>query len=160
MRSIAICLLTCLVLPAFAPADIVYMKDGKTYRGEVTREGGKVHVKTMVANIPVTITVEAADVEKIVDTKSTTTPAGEKPSSHTVSLDTGRTLEGRITRPEALVFLAMRKLAGTAAGLGSYEAQQNVKAYQAKAHDGERKVRGRWLTPKQAAIPGDHQELA
>jgi len=145
-----------MVLLASAPADIVYMKDGKTYRGEVTREGGKIYVKTTVANIPVTITVEAAEVEKIVATKSTTAPTGDKPSSHTVSLDTGQTLEGRITRPEALVFLAMQKLAGTAAGLGSYEAQQNVKTYQAKAHDGERKVGGKWLAPKAVIIAKEH----
>ena len=160
MRNIAICLLTCLLLLASAQADIVYMKDGKTYRGEVTREGGKVYIKTAVANIPVTITVEAADVEKIVDTKSATTPGTGDPSAHTVSLDTGQTLEDRITRPEALVFLAMQRLAGTAAGLGSYEAQQNVKAYQAKAHDGERKVGGKWLAPKDViAAKEQYQEI-
>lgn len=147
MRNISICLLTCLVMLASAPADIVYLKDGKTYSGEVTRKDGKVYIKTAVANIPVTITVAAADVEKIVDTTSATTPTTETPSTHETSLDTGQTLEGRITRPEALVFLAMQKLARSAAGVGSYDAQQNVKAYQAKAHDGERKVSGRWLSP-------------
>ena len=147
MRNIAICLLTCLVMLTSAPADIVYLKDGKTYSGEVTRKNGKVYIKTAVANIPVTITVDAANVEKIVATESPTAPAPEKPSAHRTSLDTGQTLEGQITRPEALVFLAMQKLARSAAGLGSYDAQKNVKAYQAKAHDGERKVRGRWMSP-------------
>ena len=148
MRNIVICILAGLALAASAQGDTVYMKDGKVYQGEVTRNDGKVYVKATMGGVPVTITLDADDVERIQESKSATRPAGQTTSAPAISLDTGRTLEDGITRPEAMVFLAMQKLAVMPPGMGTYEAQQNVKTFQAKAHDGERKAGGKWYSPK------------
>jgi len=146
MRNIAICILAGLAMAASVQADTVYMKDGKVYQGQATREGGKVHIKTTMGAVPVTITVDAADVERIHESQPATTPAAPT-STPAVSLDTGRKLEDAITRPEAMVFLAMQKLVLTPAMAG-FEARKNVETFQAKAHDGERKADGKWYSPK------------
>ncbi len=148
MPKIAICILAGLAMAASAQADTVYMKDGKVYQGAVTREGGKVYIKATMSGVPVTLTVEASDVERIRESAPSTRPAGPVESAPAASLDTGRTLEDAITRPEAMVFLAMRELFGMSPGLGSYEARQNIKTFQAKAHDGDRKAGGKWYAPK------------
>jgi hypothetical protein len=148
MRNIVICILAGLALAASAQGDTVYMKNGKVYQGEATRNDGKVYVKATMGGVPVIITVDADDVERIQESKSATRPAGQTTSAPAISLDTGRTLEDSITRPEAMVFLAMQKLAVMPPGMGTYEAQQNIKTFQAKAHDGERKAGGKWYSPK------------
>jgi hypothetical protein len=134
-----------LALAASALADTVYMKDGKVYQGEVTRKDNTVYVKATIGGVSVTITVDAGDVERIQESKPATRPT----SAPAPSPDVVRSLEDTITRPEAMVFLAMRKLAGLPPGAGTYEAQQNVKTFQAKAHDGERKANGKWYSPKE-----------
>jgi len=149
MRNIAICILAGLAMAACVQADTVYMKDGKVYQGQATRKDGKVYVKTTMGGVPVTITVNATDVERIRESEPATKPAGGPTSAPPISLDTGRTLEDAITRPEAMVFLAMQKLAAMSPGMGGYDARQDVKTFQAKAHDGERKADGKWYSPKE-----------
>lgn len=140
-------LVLCLLAPAACWADIVFMKDGKVYRGEVTRDGTKVLVKTSMSGVPVTISLDAADVDRIQKTEGSQAPTGGTTKAPPISLATGRTLKDMLTRPEPLVFLAMRKHAASA----SHEATQQIKEFQAKAHDGERKVAGRWLPTEELA---------
>jgi len=148
MRNIAICMMAQLALAACVLADTVYVKDGKVYLGEVARKGDKVYVKTVMGGVPVTITLDAADIERIQESKPASRPASRPASAPAVSPDTGRSPEDVVTRPEAMVFLTMQKLSFMPPGVGAYDAQQEVKTFQAKAHDGERKAGGRWLAPK------------
>ena len=158
MRTVAIrtiCVLACLASASAALADLVYMKSGKVYQGEVTRSGDKVLVKTAMSGVPVTITLDAADIDHITESKGPARPVGTQSSAPPISLDTGRPLEDTLTRPEGLVFLAMQKLATTVA---TYGARQEIKQAQAQAHDGLRKADGKWLSPKDVADAKDRYE--
>lgn len=139
-------LLICLVLAAPAAGDVVMMKDGTIQRGETTVQGNKLMIKKGLA----TVSVDMDQVEKIIKSSAAPevkpTPATSAPA---VSLETARpTGPDSYTRPESHVFLEMRQLATMQAGQASYEISQRIKAWQEKAHDNQRRVGPRWLSPK------------
>ncbi|MGB2820020.1 MAG: hypothetical protein WBF17_03505 [Phycisphaerae bacterium] len=144
MRRAAIFLHICVALAAPAFGDIVYMSDGKVHRGEVSRDGDKVLIKKALA----TIAVDIKDVHKIVKSDTPGTRPVDPPIAATVTLDTPLTGPDRYTRPEPHVFLAMRQLAGTPGGTTAYELRQQIKTWQVRTHDRERKFMNRWIAPR------------
>lgn len=137
-------LLIWLVLAGAAAGDIVVMKDGKIHQGQVTRQGNRVLIKKALA----TIAVDAQDVERIIQSETPSTRPAEKPFAPTATLDTPQSAEDRFTRPESHVFLAMRQLAVMPSGPNAYTLSERIKQWRAKVHDRERKVRGKWISPK------------
>jgi len=149
MRKTTLVLCVCAALAATCAGDIVYMNNGKVHRGEVTRDGNKVLIKKALA----TIAVDIKDVHRII--KSETLPASrpadsgvEQPVGPAVTLVTPPAGPDRYTRPESHAFLAMRQLAGAAAGMSTYELRQQIKQWQIKTHDRERKFVNRWVSPR------------
>ena len=107
-RIVAVLALACLSLPAAVVADIVYMKSGKVYRGEVRREGGKVYLKTAMSGVPVTITLDPADIDRIAKTAAPSPPPGKTSTAPPLTLDTKKPLKDTITRPETMALLKPR----------------------------------------------------
>jgi len=127
-----------------AGGDIVYLQNGKVYRGKVTREGEKV----LIAGPLATISVDAKDVLKIIESKAPAKPKPEDiPAVPTLPLAVPKTGPEAYTRPEPHVFLLMQQKAGTPAGAMSLEIDQLIKSWQMKAHDRLRKYRNRWISP-------------
>ena len=142
MRNRLLGLWVCLLVAGAAAGDVVFLKNGKSHRGQVTREGNKVLIRTALA----TIAVDAKDVEKIIKSDEPSEPVVESSAAPTVTLDT-RSPEDRYVRPESHAFAAMRQLAATG-GFGGENLREQINTWRAKAHDSERKVRGKWYSIK------------
>ena len=165
MRRCIVALLVCALLAASAGADVVYMQDGTTHKGEVTRDGGKVRIVTDAG----LVVVSAADVLYVASSKPTTKPATRPAQPPTVPPmpETPRAPvrpragkgEGdfvptrvrfqlsRVTRPESIIFMLMRNLDATPPGDKANDLRKQIEQWQIAAHDRKRKTTGKWYTP-------------
>ena len=80
MRRPILSLILGVLLAGSAAGDVVYMKNGKAYRGQVTQEGQKVLIKQSLA----TIAVDMKDVQKIVKSAPPAKPEKDRPIAPTV----------------------------------------------------------------------------
>lgn len=132
-----------------ALADIVYMKDGKTHQGQVTREGDTLRIKLAMGEIR----VSAADVAFIDDkadpppSDPAPAPSGE-PTSPPGEPGAAGFSADKADRPEVQVFLLMRNQAGVAPGPASLELRKQIETWQGVVHDRKRKVNGQWMEPE------------
>ncbi len=144
MRKTALVLYVCAALAVPCAGDIVYMNNGKAHRGEVTRDGDRVLIKKALA----TIAVDIKDVHKIIKSDKPADSHVDRPIGATLTLRTPPTGPDRYTRPGPHVFLAMRQLAGSPSGTSAYELRQQIKKWQIRVHDRERKFMNRWVSPR------------
>ena len=150
------------ILAGTLTADIVYTKDGREIRGAVLREADTVVIETddgvvvIPADEVIHIAVETADEPD--DEPAETTPDPPPPPPAEPEGDAAaaaaakRFSQDKATRPESIVFMLMRRLAATPGGGDVSELRRRVKIWQAKAHDRERRVGGKWLRPGDVAI--------
>ncbi|HDZ19879.1 hypothetical protein LCGC14_0315560 [marine sediment metagenome] len=150
------------ILAGTLTADIVYTKDGRKIQGAVSHEADTVIIKTddgvvvIPADQVVHIAVETVD--EPVDEPAETTPKPPPPPPAPPEGDAAaaaaakRFSQDKATRPESIVFMLMRRLAATPRGGDVSELRRRVKIWQAKAHDRERRIGGKWLRPGDVTI--------
>lgn len=143
MRPMRLPLLIILGLSSAAWADFVYTRDGKVLEGKAAKSGDKV----LVQSGGQTITLQASEVERILEVDSSTTAPAPINSPASVSLSGGGVSAGDLCEPESLVFLAMRKLAQAKTGTDVAAAKEVVDRWQSVAHDRKRKNGDQWLPP-------------
>ena len=144
-RKLALAVLAFATWAALARGDIVYLNNGKVYRGQVTRKEDKVLIKMALG----TIAVNASDVQRIIKTAAATQP--DTPTSPTPPTDRQKLGLERFTRPESHVFLYMRQLATTPSGMASYRLREKIKEWRIRTHDRERRLEGRWISPEETS---------
>jgi len=147
MRNVLL-VFVALLAPLAAAADIVVLRDGKSYEGKVTRQGDKVIVEMAEATLSFPADRVAAIAKKPYEPKPaepaapeddeagpTTSPQVAPPEVH-VNLE-------QVARPETIVFLQMRRAAVAAGGFG------DLQQWRAAVHDRKRNVGGnRWIAPE------------
>ncbi len=126
--------------------DVVYLTDGTTQRGTVTRKDGKVYVKDGVGT-------KAYDESQVIhiQVESESTAPTSAPTAPTVG--TGPVLPssaadmGQCALPESRAFLYMRDLLALPAGGLSVQTREQLKRWQIAAHDRTRRVGSTMLSP-------------
>jgi len=148
----AILLITLVFNNAFA--DVVYMRSGKKYVGEVSQKGNEYIIKMAYG----TIKVKKSDVIFVAygsgntnkttqSSRQTSIPASEKPIGLTQIRQT-RWDFTKATLPEPIVFMLTRRLE-LLKELQDDSARQSLKQWIIAAHDKKRKVGNAWLTRQQ-----------
>jgi len=146
MRTPILVAMVCAMLATAALGDVVYLKNGKTYEGKVTRQGDKIIIDVQIGAIEVdaseVIYIATAPVEP-----RATSPASQpglitplRPRKDLSPLE-------RATRPEPLVFLCMRSLAASSSTNVGDELRQQIEQYRAMCHDRKRKGEADWIGP-------------
>jgi len=143
---IAAVVLVSVLSAAQVAADTVYLRNGKTYQGKVTRCGDKVLIEVPYGIIEVPAkdvvhiaTRPAADTQPA---KTATAPAKKLTRHGQIALE-------RITRPETMALLGMRNLAGTPPGTASYELRRHIQQWRMASQDRKRKAGPKWLSPEE-----------
>ena len=150
---IAICMLSALQ----AEGATVYTVSGETYKGKVTKEGGKFIVETsggrvvlkakMVVHIEYTEPVKPDPRLAPITTQPSTTTQPDVVIASSL-LKSGAMVLGDSTRPEPIIYMYMRALAVAPAGQESARLRKQVDLWRVHAHDRLRKAGKKWLTPK------------
>jgi len=146
----------CMILAPQAMCDTVYTATGDTYKGKVTKTGGKVIVDTAGGRIKLdakkVIHIERSEVVK---PKVKPEPVTSRPAAVTTDvsvpsmlLDSGAMVLGNATRPEPIIYMNMRALSVSQAGAESARLRRQIDLWRAHAHDRLRKCGARWLAPK------------
>ena len=151
----AICMLSALQAEAATTAT-VYTASGETYKGKVTKEGGKVIVETsggrVVLKAKSVIHIEYTEpikpdprIATATQPSATTQPDVVLPSA---LLKSGAMVLGNATRPEPIIYMYMRALSVAQAGQESARLRKQVDLWRVHAHDRLRKAGKQWLDPK------------
>jgi tetratricopeptide (TPR) repeat protein len=157
-RPILLCTIL-LLLAVSSVADVVYLRDGRTFEGTVSREDGKVIVEhrrgrkvieeDLVLHIEVSSSPE--DTSASPQTPQPTSPA--RPAD-TASLPGGVSPEPdsvvgleQAGRAEPIIFLLMRRLEQMPAGMQALQIRQKIERWRIVAHDRKRRAGDSWLSP-------------
>ena len=134
------------LIAGIASGDVVYLKSGKRYEGQVTRKGDKVFVKMKLA----TLSFDANDVISIRKTAPKTEPSLPPVPSSPRPPRPGNTFSiGEATRPEPIAYISMRNLAALPAGAEREQARTQWERWRADAHDRKRKIGPDWVAPRE-----------
>ncbi len=143
MLRIAITTLAVLVIAAANSAgDVVYLRNGKTYQGDVTRSDGKV----IVVSGDKRFEFKSADVLHVGQSAS----PGDLPSdgSPSATQPVAPVLRGintqKLARPESFAFLVMRNIERIKPGVDSYNLRRELDKWQSWSHDRRRKIPPIW----------------
>lgn len=141
-----------------AVGDVVYLKDGKTVRGEATREGDVVVVRTTlgVRRIPADKVLYISK-PKETDTETDPNDTGETDETEPVKLDPDKTTTpyrksrfsiASASQPESIVFSLMRSLeAGRRSDAANMK--QRIATWQRNVKDRLRRLESRWVKPEE-----------
>ncbi len=154
MKPDSLKLLAVLALVMFtvgpALADIVYLDDGRSFDGNVTRSDGKVSVETSKG-------IKVFDEKQVLyiakgKTKSRqikTSPLPAELLFPPLVRHKSFAIE-RASRPEPIIFYLMRKIAASPSSQTSASLKSQLKRWRIVAHDKKRNAgRGRWTPPEQ-----------
>lgn len=150
MKNIATVFLVCLMVTAITGADVVFMKDGTTYEGKVIRKGKRVIIE--MKNGMIQKELNPSNIRRIVKSEL---PADKPPQRKTTAKKSKPTHIRRVasiilaSRPEPIVFILMRRLAATRAGMASFELRRQIKRWRNATHDRLRKIDAKWIAPKE-----------
>ncbi len=154
MKPDLIKLLAVLALVMFtvgtALADTVYLADGRSIDGKVTRSDGKVSVETSTG-------IKIFDKKQVLyiakgKTKSRRIKTSPLPAELLLSplVPQKPFAIERASRPEPIIFYLMRKIASAPSSQTSANLKSQLKRWRIAAHDKKRNVgRGRWTPPEQ-----------
>lgn len=143
MRKPVLITIACCLLAGAAAADVVWMQNGKSHEGKVTRDGDIVIIAMRFG----TIRVHASEVRRIVRADVITKPKDPDVPQH--GLKERPFDAGRARMPESVVFLFMRRIAASANGLGTADERHQVQRWRDAAHDRLRKIGGQWVGAKE-----------
>jgi len=138
-------------------AATVYTATGETYKGKVTKEGGKVIVETSAGRVVLKAkTVIHIEHTEPIKPDPRLVPAATQPSTTTqpdvvlpsMLLKSGAMVLGNATRPEPIIYMYMRALAAVPVGQESARTRRQIDLWRAHAHDRLRKAGKQWLAPK------------
>ncbi|MDP6545092.1 MAG: tetratricopeptide repeat protein [Phycisphaerae bacterium] len=156
-RRVILIVALCMLSALQAEGATVYTASGETYKGKVTKEGGKVIVETsggrVVLKAKTVIHIEFTEPIKpdprlapiTTQPGTTTQPDAVLPS---MLLKSGAMVLGNATRPEPIIYMYMRALGSVPAGQESARTRRQIDLWRAHAHDRLRKAGKKWLGPK------------
>ncbi len=144
MLRIAIIILALLTLAGTnAAADVVYLRNGRTYEGQVTRSDGKV----IVLSGDKRLEFKAADVLHVGKSASPGSLASDGSPSATKPVS-APLLRGvntqKLARPESFAFLVMRNIGRIKPGVDSYNLRRELDKWRAWSHDRRRRIPPIW----------------
>ena len=149
MRPFVLWVVLVSVVSASAAGDTVFLRDGRTFTGKVTKQKDTIRIDVGVG----IITVPVRDVVHIKTdaVKQPTTGPAAKSQAETQpagGLTVGRGLDiESARRPEPILFSLMRKLTGIPAGTETFRLREQIKQWRIASQDRKRKVDGRWVGP-------------
>jgi len=144
MRNVGLIVLMTAALSAQAEADVVYLRSGKTYEGQVLRKGRKVRIRSAYG----VVEVDAAEVIHIERSEPSSKPAAKTADLPSPAAGTKRLTIRSATQPEPIIFTLMRNLKGAQAGGETHVLRREIERWRIMAHDRKRKVGLEWLGPE------------
>jgi hypothetical protein len=152
MRQSVIVAVVIALAAALAPADTIYLRNGKTVQGKATPvKDDKMLIETPMGSYE----VPAADVIQVV-ASSTPADANSAPAAAVeravIPMESRRALPvDQMTNPEPIIFTLMKNLAVMAPGTETYNLRQQIEQWRSSAHDRKRKAQFEWVLPAEFA---------
>lgn len=128
-----------------ASADTVYLKNGTTRQGKVTRSAGKVTIQMPMG---ATIEVNESDIVAVVADSTPASAPSREPTGEPAALDAGSGFVlQKAGQPEPIIFMLMRNFASTRDPSVSMDLRQQIERWRMMAHDRKRQSGGNWIGP-------------